>query len=168
MEPIFQNRYVRDKDTVKALYRFILFKSPSAIAIQILLALDFLLILSEWTFRNDTTLILFLLLIPFYYLMRILAYFNMTNNLIRRDKEVNKGMPVEVQIDVTEDSLIGTTSAGVNEIPFTSVKKVYRTKKMILLKTKAKQVFLLRADSFTKGTAEDFAAFLRSKGYKVK
>lgn len=168
MEPLFQNRYVRDKDTAKALYGYLVFRRPISIVMHCLQAFIFLLFLTNWILRKDTTFFLLLFLVVLYYLMRILLYFNMTKNLLKRDKELNKGMPVEVQVDVTEEGIIGRTATSVNEIPYTSIKKVYRTKKMFLLQTNAKLVIDLPVATFTKGTAEDFAAYLRGKGYKVK
>ena len=49
--------------------------------------------------------------------------------------------------------------------------KEYRksqTKNLILLKSRANLIYILRKDTFTKGTKDDFIAFLRSKGIKVK
>ena len=50
------------------------------------------------------------------------------------------------------------------ELPYDKVKKIAQTKSLIILRSQANFWYILPKNTFTKGTAEEFLAFLKSKG----
>ena len=75
-------------------------------------------------------------------------------------------MPIDQHLIVTENALTGSTSTGSADLSFEHIKKVRQSRNLIILYTKAKQAFVFPKAAFTRGTAAEFLAFLKTKGIK--
>ena len=82
------------------------------------------------------------------------------------------GGEVTVRTEVTDtymqQIIDNSTSGAVNKMELSSIKKVVQTKNLILVFTKARLVWILRKDTFGDRSKEEFLAFLRGKGLKIK
>ncbi|MBR2715543.1 MAG: YcxB family protein [Ruminococcus sp.] len=79
------------------------------------------------------------------------------------------GGPATIKSFVTEDSVRALApSGGTNEVAYNNVRRAIQTENLIFLQTKANLLYVFLKDGFTLGTAEEFIAFLKSKGIKVK
>jgi hypothetical protein len=88
--------------------------------------------------------------------------------MVKRDREIC-GDDLKVTVIVTEDGLqIAGSVGGEIKIGFDKVKDVIQTKNLILVRSKARLVYILRKDSFSIGTKEAFQSFLKDKGITVK
>ena len=87
--------------------------------------------------------------------------------MVKRDIEVH-GKEISVETIVTDDFIQNKASTGaVNKLELNRIKNAAQTKNLILLRSKANLIFIFRKDTFTKGSKDDFIAFLKTKGIKV-
>lgn len=166
MEILFENRYVRNKDLAKEMYRYLIFQRRVMVVSYVFILLALLINLAAilvYKIYNWEIIILALLLLLF----QAFRYYFGVKSFARRDQEAF-GKELEVQTIVTADHFECTASNGaVTQVTFDKIKRAVRTKNLILLQTQARLLYILRGDAFTKGTKEEFVAFLRSKGIKV-
>ena len=167
MEPIFENKYIRDKETAKEISAFLYLKRPLSIAVGILCALCFAVHLTFFILGYEYSVLGFILL-PSYIAYKLYCYFVSKNSFIKRDAEVSKG-DIVITTRVYEDHITVTASNGsVVELEYDKIKKISVTKNYILMLSQARLLFILKKDGFTKGKFEDFTAFIKSKGIKTK
>lgn len=161
MEILFENTYIRTEDFAKEIFRYFFFKRKPLIALGVL----FLLTLILNAYAGDWMIVI--MLCVFFVLFFALSYSRNVNLIIRRDEEISPN-PITVSTVVTDGYIQPSTSLGsVYKIYFRDIKQAAQTKNYILLTTKAVQMYAFRKDGFTKGTPEEFIAFLRTKGYKL-
>ena len=88
--------------------------------------------------------------------------------MVKRDSEVH-GKEISVETIVTNECIQNTASTGaVNKLEYDKIRSAVKTKNLILLRSKANLIYIFRKDTFSKGTTDEFIAFLTSKGIKVK
>lgn len=166
MEPLFENRYIRDRSLMKDFYRRSMLMSPAAIILY-LACLYCLWNTIEILYLADFFYPGYLLLAVFVLGLVWFGYRRNVNLTLKRDLELNNGQPIAQHIVVTEQ---GFTAHGINgsqEVTFNTIKKVRKTRKLILLITNARLVWVFPKASFTRGTPDEFLAFLKTKGFKV-
>ena len=74
-----------------------------------------------------------------------------------------------IKTTVTDECVCITAPDGASgKLEYCNVNKAIQTKNLIILETKAKLFYVFAKDGFTKGSKEDFVAFLQSKGIKIK
>ncbi len=167
MEPIFENRYIRDKETAKEISAFLYLKRPSGIVVGILCALCFAVHLTFLILGYEYSVLGFILL-PTYLAYKYYCYFVSKNSFIKRDAEISKG-DIVITTGVYEDHITVTASNGsVVELEYDKIKKISVTKNYILILSKARLIYILKKDGFTKGSLSEFTAFIKSKGIKIK
>ena len=100
-------------------------------------------------------------------LINLIRYFRQVSFSAKRDNEISSE-PIRVNTLVHEESLeiTGSTGSTLN-IELSKIKGVVQTKNYIILRSDARLLYSFHKDGFTKGTKEDFLAFLRSKSIKV-
>ena len=131
-----------------------------------MLALSFLINLILAIIGENCSLIV-LIFTPLLVLYRICCYFHQVNTMVKREREIH-GEQLEVQILVTGDDIQNTASNGaVNRLEYGNIRTAVRTKKLILLLTKANLIYIFRKNTFTLGTEDEFIGFLRKKGIKA-
>ena len=170
MEPLFELRYTKDPnktDYSKEMYRRVFFNLPF-FAIVAFVALTLLVSVIAYGFDTMACYLIFVVL--FFIAVRIFTYLRAVKLMHKRYIEFYGDVISDVVVTVTSEAIRFSSSITEKdiELKFSSVKKTYRTKRMLLFLTEAKMIYNLRLDAFTKGTPEEFMLFLNSKGIKVK
>lgn len=175
MNPLFEVRYVQDKALLQSFYRRIILRSPiaifsyvfSAICLinigKVLLAIQFVEV-SGW----QTSIAYYLVIIAILLGIQWFTYHQRVKMVLNQELELNQGMLMQRRIVVTESSITVHIQDNPQELSFASFRKVYETKTLILLITKAKQACIFPKASFILGTPEEFLTFLRSKGFQIR
>lgn len=170
MDIIFENTLVRNKATAKRLYRYMFFRQPAMVIINLICFLCFLinLALVIWTPSTNWAV---LVLVPVYFVFQYYRYASTASMMLKRDRETFGG-EITLNIQVTDTHLQqaveNNENSAVSKVELTNIKKAVFTKHLILIYTKAKLIYVLSKDAFQIGDAEGFYAFLQSKNIKVK
>lgn len=169
MEPLFINTIVYDKDTLKETYRHACFTRLSTRVLSALMLLILVLQSIFTVFSKDyLTLSLTALLVLAFVILVILQYVSSVRAALGRQKETGTDTP-QVEFTVTESEICSLGSRGTRTtIAFADIRRVSQTQHLICLWTRANQLVTLSKTAFSCGTYEDFLAFLRAKGYKVR
>lgn len=167
MEPLFECHYVRDESVMKDYLRRTLLLSPFAIALYAITGYYLYQGIELWFAFGQfypTYMILVALLPGFIYY----SYRRNLKLMVARELEQNNGQPLELHCTITRDALTLSGPFGSQENSFDVIKKVRTTKKLILLYTNARLVWIIPRDSFVHGDPTEFLAFLKDKGLKVR
>lgn len=168
MDIIFENSYTRTNELAKEIYQYIYYKRPIYIFFDIVLGLGFFANLATLIFEQYCNVSVFVT-VALFFTLQFYLYFKSVKNLLKRDQEITNGNAICVNIIVTNDFILNTSSTGsVNEIPFSKIKKAIQTKNLILIRSEANLLYIFRKDSFTKGNASEFITYLNQKGFKMK
>ena len=99
-------------------------------------------------------------------ILRVLFYFRAVKMRCMQEREISNGELFTMSFDVTEQGIDmrNESTGGAYRVGFSQIKRAVRTKSMYILVSKAGWSYVFRKDSFTKGTHEEFRAFLRTKG----
>lgn len=169
MEVLFENKLIRNRDVFKSFCGYNCFQRPISIIMFCICGVCVILNILQYLLWWDVDFGLAMVYAIAYVVVLLAMYSRGVNNCIKRDKE-----------QFGTDSLLVTTSLANNSLQCTygelqaapvaldQIKKVVITKKLILMFSKAKLCYILDKNNFTVGTYDDFIAFLRSKGLKVK
>ena len=167
MQTLFENKVTQNRDMAKEVYRYHCFRRPFIVFLNILIFIDFVFTLYctiTDKFRADIVLVL----VPVYFLLEILMYFRLVNLMVKRSAEIHGG-PISAEMNVTDEYIEQTASTGgVAKLEYSNVKKVIQTKNYILLLSKARYYYIFSKTGFTSGTPDEFVAFLKNKGFKVR
>jgi len=166
MEPLFElkDRF-SEKDT-SIIYSYIYFWRPARIVLNILL----ILYVAILALIVSNGILFFVAVMVIYYLWMYFLYRRDIKRSVLARKELY-GDQYDAESTVIFTDEMGRSAADGREgimIRYDTIKRVLSLKKHILIHSKAGNVFLFRKDSFTVGTAEEFLAFLKSKGVKVR
>ena len=171
METLFENRYVRTKEHIKEMYRYILFVGSGAIASHILtfvlIAINVAIIVTDKSMSSYSYIVIFVIIT--FPLMRVMNYFRAVNFTVNKDMELNNGGMAYISLDVREDVFtFASTSGSRSDVSYMELRSVKQTKNLILLSTDTNICYVFPKDSFTKGSAIGFKEFLKSKGFNIK
>ena len=171
METLFENRYVRTKEHIKEMYRYILFVGSGAIASHILtlvlVAINVAIIVTDKSMSSYSYIVIFVIIT--FPLMRVMNYVRAVNFTVNKDMELNNGGMAYISLDVGEDIFTFTSTSGSrSDVSYMELRSVKQTKNLILLSTDTNICYVFPKDSFTKGSATGFKEFLKSKGFNVK
>lgn len=169
MQTIFENQFICTKEYYNEYYKYICFKKPIMIIINIILSINFIVSISSIIFPQLNMLeantaeaniasVLIILCLQLY------VFFRNKNLAYNRALERNKGNPMEVKILITEKDIgIFTNSKKDMNIEFANIEKTIETKNYYTLVSKAKLAIVLKKDGFIKGTTNEFKKFLKQK-----
>ncbi len=167
METLFENSYVRNKELAKEIYRYYYFQRKWLVVCYILIFLSFLANVLIAMFEKAVHWGV-LVIVPLFFFFQLNCYFRQVNTMVKRDSEVH-GKEIAVKTTVTNEYIQNTASTGaINQLEYDRIRNVAQTKNLVLLRSKANLIYIFRKDTFTKGTKDDFIAFLKTKGVKVK
>lgn len=159
MDTLFENRYTRTKEIMREYCGYMFFRRPSMRICDLLLVF---FVVSSILLGSSPVIAVVLLLTA---AAQVLAYVYTPAAMQKRDAEAASGGTITVESAATDDLLRFQVSNGAaQELPYAKMKKVVQTKRLILINSEAKLWYILPKDTFTKGTAEDFLAFLKTKG----
>ena len=165
MELLFENKFNRSKKDYKESYVKILF---SSFLLPLIILLIFMLIILSLVYPSDygkgeTFGIAFSLILYLIILLNNNIY-KLPELSFNRDLEQNHGNSMLSIISFTDEKVIYDSSTNTHlEFPYHYIKSVKKTKNLFLIITKANMIYILRKDSFTKGSSEEFLTFIKSK-----
>lgn len=156
MEILFENRFVPTVEIIREVYRKTRLCSPRALVLYAVCA--YFLIRTIWALCFGGN------LLP---ILPLLAVFALGKHFWDYHRAVKEAMehPTEQRIVVTEQGIAMDGYPSV--ITCSQIRKVSRTKNLILLHTRGKQVISLPCRSFTIGAMEDFLLFMILNGFKI-
>ncbi|MBQ6570711.1 MAG: YcxB family protein [Clostridia bacterium] len=165
MDLRFKNEYTRDLDMIKEMLTWSNFKRPVRIVVIILLAYTSILSLVGFILNpSDFVYLIFFGSVILLVLLFFFSYKKMVKITAARDKEVNGGKEIEITVSLYDDKMeLEGSSGGSNELAYSSLKKVYTTKNLIIAFSKTNIMYTLKKDGFTVGTADECIAFLNGK-----
>ena len=164
---LFENHYERTPEVIKELFRAIYFKRPLTLAVYLVLGaiavVNIIDAIASGVFQFGGW-----VYIVIFALMQLVMYNNSVKNAIAKDREKFGAQALKVRTVVTDEGIQCTYGEKtVDPIPVTEIKKVFTTKSLILLHTKARLLMIFHKDNFTVGTREAFLNYLRENGLKV-
>ena len=167
MEKRFENHYERTPEVMKELFRAIYFKRPVTLVIYLVLGaiavVNIINAIASGVFQFGGC-----VYIVIFALMQLVMYNNSVKNAIARDREKFGGEVLKVHTVVTDEGIQCTYGEKtVDPIPVSEIKKVFITKNLILLHTKARLLLIFHKNNFTVGTQEEFLKYLCKQGLKV-
>lgn len=167
MDILFENTHVRNKALFKELYAYFYFGRPFMIVFHILFALSIPLHVFNYIMYGWDPVHWLVVFLIFYFFLRIPLYFHQVNTVLKRDRELFDG-EISISTVVTDQYLESIAPDGTVKLSFDKIKKARQTKNLILLHTKTNLTFIFHKDGFTQGSVDEFKAFIRSKGIKIK
>ena len=166
MEPLFENIHTQDKSFYKEIYSYFHFRRPITVATFILCGICFIsqLALAIFDLEYNLAIMILMALFP---LFKLFAYVNQVNSITKRNKEISTEA-ISICSTVYEDHLeISASNGSTLNIEISKIRSVVQTKNYIILRSDARLLYSFSKDGFTKGTKDEFIAFLKSKGIKV-
>lgn len=167
MEPIFKNTLSYTKEYYKEYYKYMCFKRPGIIIIDIILGINFVISILAIMFPklmllNINKAISNISTVSILILCQIYVFINNKNTQYNRDLEKNNGNLIEVEVLITEEDINVSTNYDESiNIKLGNIKKVIRTKNYYILETKEKLRIILKRDGFVKGNVKQFEQFLK-------
>lgn len=166
MNTLFENKYKCTEDVYKQIYQYVY--THNKITYGIIGFYLFLVILTNYVslttgagISYKSLLSLLLIFFFLYFYSRIAA-----KRRYKNDLRANKWIPTILTLLVREDAVVVKHSnSPAQPIPYADFKKVVHTKEFDILITKERLALYFKKDSFTKGTSDEFAAFLKEKGF---
>lgn len=169
MEAFFENKFICTKDYYTEYYKYIYFKKPLIIIINLILCIGLLInvlsiIFPDLLMENFETSVANIASILVIWCVEIYVFVRNKDLAYKKDLEKNKGNPTEMQIVVTKEDIdVYTNTEKISNIDFKNIEKTVKTKNYYILISKAKLGIALKKDGFTKGTQNQFEEFLRKK-----
>ncbi len=169
-EPLFENKFVRDLNTAKEVYLHHFFGTRFMIIANAIAGLYGVAILAGLItdFQNARGYIPQVILLFIYIAVMVYAYNASVNTQVARDKEIADGSDFICSLTVTDSEITITNPVGTQSVRLDGLRYAFLTKSYIALVTDAKYMYLFKKDSFSKGSADEFVAFLKNKGLKFK
>lgn len=167
---LFVNEYVRDKSTAKELFGWWYYKRPLFVVVYIYLTLYFLSIVIGLFISPDSAIefIPIAIFILIGYVVFAFSYRSSVKAMIDRDREVSGGAELVETVTVTDTDTTVSLLESKTTIALDNMKYAFITKNYVTLVTKARMMVILKKDGFLMGNCDDFIAFLREKGIKIK
>lgn len=169
MTPLFVNSYSETVEDLKEQYFFSYIKNYKPYLVYAVFSIIYVLGV-KWFFPYISNIFLFVAPFVFFMLFLAIHYIKYRINLKRAIAAFTETINMKPtnyvkaiyddKIDLFKNGILQTT------IEFSRIKIARQSKSYIILCT-TKVGYLLRKDSFTVGTVEQFCEFLRSKGYKI-
>lgn len=164
MENLFENHYTRTPELLKELYLHLYFRRPFSIALYgffAVMAVAILIFDRGFIFNH-------LLYFAIVLAMQFFLYRKAVKMSVQRDKSKFDTNELLVQTHVTEDELHCQYGEDTTRtVALTDVKSAWKTKHLIVLRTKVRLVIILHKDNFTVGDYQDFLTHLRGHGIRV-
>ena len=167
MDVLFKNSHTRDKKLISEIFRHHFFGSKWLVFLYAALALYFFMELADAIMGYAYDLIV-LICVPTAFATVTYLYYTSVNTTIKRDIELH-GKEIECQVAVTDELIrISSSTGSETRVEYSSIKKGFLTKNTVVLITATRMMLIFTNDGFEIGTKEDFIAFLKTKGIKIK
>lgn len=164
MESLFENQYTITESVYDEYFAYFYFKRPAAIAgvICCVVALAGAIWLTAFMGRLGIFSSIAFVIVAAFFVLQIAGYFRSRKMYYRIDLDQNGGRPVEMKLVAFPDALTSKNIAAEEErtLEYERLGKVIETKSLFILLTSSRAPYVLKKDSFTKGTPDDFRIFL--------
>lgn len=167
MKILFRNSYIKNREWAKDMFRYISFRQPKIIVMDVYLFLCICLGFFNLIVYKVIDVNLFLIVI-IVKILQVFLYITNVNITLKRNLEMH-GKPIEVTFTVADEYITMLQSTGSESyLNYVDIKKAFQTKKYIYLQTKAKLLYPFKKDGFSVGNVEEFLCFLKDKNIKMK
>ena len=179
MEPRYQCSFQASEEICLECLKWETYRSPHSIVLQILtwvaigiIALGYLLIgvvaaLNHVPFRVSEDMIFVTVILVVYALcFFLLRYKFSVRNTKRRLEELYHGEFPVIRLSFTEECMVSEAGGETTRLYYSDVKRMYRWKNYLYLRTKSRLIHFLPAEGMENGTLEDLTAYLREKGVR--
>lgn len=164
---IFECKSTRNKKLYEEIYFHYYYKSGVFLVLEIIWGIAFLLNLISLFFDSEPYYFFFVCYVLFL-LIQFLGYYRIVRVCVAREKEHSFNGPIEYTTIIYEDRVVQKSSLGSEyTMPFTNIKKAFKTSNYIVLQSAARQLFILEKEKFYVGDSEQLLLFLCKKGYKI-
>jgi len=167
MNILFENTTIRNHEKNKETYRTLFSKNSIYRFFSVFMLLSLIANIIIHIFKGSGNLLIFIL-VPVFFLTLLFQENIQIRTQDRRDKEMFGDEPVVLHHVFTDDKLIFTSKGSETQLDYSNIKKVYKSKNLILIHTKANLVYMLAKDGFTVGTANELIRYFKAKRIKVK
>lgn len=166
METQFENQYTITEKVYDEYFAYFYFKKPSSVAgivlslVVIAIALWVCILLG----RPGILPILAFVIAAIFFIVQISGYFRARKLYYKMDLEDNGGKPVEIRVIATPQRLVSfrVPDGEENLLEYAAIKKKIETRNLYILLAPGARPFVLKKDSFTKGSFEECRAFIAS------
>ncbi len=174
-DSLFEYSHKADEEFVKKVYRFTCFRLPYLIVrffIGFVLAAALIAVAVRLTIIGDKSYALIFralaaVEVALTVLLPIFEYRRAVSINMKRRREISGKSADQVEnASVTESEIRFSGPVSEYSVQFASIKRVYVTSDLIILRSGSKQLFPFSKDGFTKGAPEGFVDFLHGKGIK--
>ena len=171
---LFECRYQMDDRLWDEILRYYYFRRPLSVAIFVFSGVFFALgvglgvwaycLMGEVPVQTWEILVLSFVL-P---LLHIWLYTVARKNRRKQLRELYGDKTIEVTVAVGETEVYHRSSerAEASTVALSEIRRTFATEHTLCLVSRAKLMYIMETSGFTKGTAEDCKAFLKSKGIK--
>ena len=166
MEILFENTYVRDKALSKEICGYQWFHLNFYWPIAAIVCISWISNVVSAALGYPYDAVAFVLA-PLWLLWAPLCYVLQVRTMLKRDQECFDG-EILVRMTVAEEWIEVQTNGNTIRAELCRMKRAYQTKHLILVRSEARLFYILRKDSFSLGSREEFIAFLMKKGIRVK
>lgn len=164
---LFESTYSRNKYLFKEIYFYHYYKNGIFLILEIIMGISLLANILSLIFDSEPYYYTFGY-IAFFLLIQFWGYHKAVKIGMARENEISSNGAVAYTVSIYEDKITQKTSLGSEyTIDFSNIRKAYKTSNYIVLQSAAKQLYILKKDSFTVGDSENFLDFLHEKGYKI-
>ena len=167
MEPKFKAQFNVTKELLKSLSFFMYFLRPIRIVLNVLFLLYFAN--AVYVFFAYYYYVTFgLWFIPLVWAFEVYAYFRSINLSMKRYKETHNENS-NATYEFFDDHFESTATTGTEyNVDYSSIVKFTNNKKLVFLRSKARLIYWIPINSLEGGDLDEFKAFLKTKGIKVK
>lgn len=167
MESLFESQYTITQEVYGEYFSYFYFKKPTSILGFILSAVA--IAAGIWAliiFGPASIVGIAVIAVAIIYIIYITTGYHRTKKLAyKMDLDDNSGKPVEIKIAAAQDVLVSfrVPNGDQNILEYGNLKQVIETKSLFILLSGERQPYVLKKDSFTKGSSEAFGDFIRQK-----
>lgn len=171
MQTIFENQFTYTEDYYEEYYKYICFKRPIMLAVNIILSINFIVSILSIMFpqlnaldtntaeANIATVFIIICL-------QIYVYFKSKKHAYKKSLEINEGKPRTLKILIHEKAISVFLNSEKNiSVEFKDIEKVIETKNYYILISKLKLEIVLKKDGFIKGSSNEFKQFLKQQKF---
>ena len=167
MEILFKNTYKQTEEWIREVNKYTFFRKPMTLLSHVLCSLLFVGGVYKAVAFNEIIYI-YLFLPFFWFLMFLRIALTINNTQIKRMKEAQL-LDKSVCTEVFQDEISYKNEKGAEyKIAYADIKFAIETPSYILIQTKARLVYSIYRYGFEVGHVDDFMAFLKDKGVKIK
>lgn len=164
MEPLFENRYQRTEQMSRQLARYV-YRRPVWLVLDVAIAISAVVQILFLFFEPQSFSAQALILAALVYIAQGLGQYRWARLAIQRDREMSHGQSLEVEIQITADTLTMRSHLGNTvHLSLEDIHRVGQTRHLIVVESEGRILYPLCKDSFTRGTASECLAFLKQIG----